>query len=64
MKAFVCASEPAHPPGEATSYHYLTFAWIVGGLIEAVGGFPAGSHKNYSAELSPKTFNKLSCLYL
>lgn len=27
---------PSHEPGEATQYHFLTFAWLVGGFIEAV----------------------------
>lgn len=27
---------PSHEPGEAIEYHALTYAWLVGGLIEAV----------------------------
>ena len=30
----------AHVPGEETQYHALSFAWLVGGLIEAVTGRP------------------------
>lgn len=30
----------AHEPGEETQYHALSFAWLVGGLIEAVTGQP------------------------
>ena len=38
MKNFIASSEalPSHPPGDETNYHYLSFAWIIGGLIEAV----------------------------
>jgi len=30
----------SHVPGESTEYHALSFAWLVGGLIEAVTGEP------------------------
>merc|ERR1711865_676123 len=30
----------SHKPGEETEYHALSFAWLVGGLIEAVTGEP------------------------
>jgi aarF domain-containing kinase len=33
-------AEPSHEPGHETQYHALTFAWLVGGLIEAVTGEP------------------------
>jgi len=33
-------AEPSHKPGEETQYHALTYAWLVGGLIEAVTGRP------------------------
>mmetsp|Transcript_8612 Transcript_8612/g.25502 ORF Transcript_8612/g.25502 Transcript_8612/m.25502 type:complete len:518 (+) Transcript_8612:623-2176(+) len=33
-------AKPSHVPGEATRYHALTFAWLVGGLIEAVTNQP------------------------
>ena len=38
MKTFIASSEalPSHLPGEETRYHYLSFAWIIGGLIEAI----------------------------
>merc|ERR1711935_335811 len=29
-------AEPSHEPGEETQYHALTYAWLIGGLIEAV----------------------------
>lgn len=31
---------PSHEPGEETQYHALSFAWLVGGLIEAVTDKP------------------------
>ena len=42
MKAFIASADaiPAHPPGEETRYHYISFAWIIGGLIEAITGQP------------------------
>ena len=42
MKAYIASTEatPSHPPGEETQYHYLSFAWILGGLIEEVTGEP------------------------
>jgi len=42
MKAFMAGPHalPAHVPGTETHYHYLTFAWLVGGLIEEVTGEP------------------------
>ena len=42
MKNFIASSNavPAHVPGEETHYHYLTFAWLLGGLIEEVTGEP------------------------
>uniref|UniRef100_A0A7S1B696 Beta-lactamase-related domain-containing protein n=1 Tax=Corethron hystrix TaxID=216773 RepID=A0A7S1B696_9STRA len=42
MVKFVASDDarPAHPPGEQTRYHYLSFAWIVGGLLEAKAGRP------------------------
>ena len=33
-------AEPSHKPGEETQYHALTYAWLIGGLIEAVTGRP------------------------
>lgn len=42
MKKFISSSEalPSHSPGDETRYHYLSFAWIIGGLIEAITGEP------------------------
>jgi len=33
-------AKPSHEPGEETQYHALTYAWLIGGLIEAVTGRP------------------------
>lgn len=33
-------AEPSHEPGAETQYHALTFAWLVGGLIEQATGQP------------------------
>ena len=33
-------AEPSHEPGEETQYHALTYAWLVGGLIEQLTGRP------------------------
>jgi CubicO group peptidase (beta-lactamase class C family) len=38
MKRAVAAAKPVHEPGTQHGYHALTFGWLVGGLIEAVGG--------------------------
>eukprot|EP00977_Amphora_coffeiformis_P021101 scaffold8828_cov204-Amphora_coffeaeformis.AAC.22 len=42
MKEFIAGPEavPEHEPGAETHYHYLTFAWLVGGLIEEIAGEP------------------------
>jgi len=40
MTAFIASAQPEHAPGHETHYHYLSFAWICGGLIEAVTGEP------------------------
>ena len=42
MKDFIAVPDavPSHPPGQETHYHYLTFAWVLGGLIEEVTGEP------------------------
>ena len=31
---------PSHEPGAETQYHALSYAWLVGGIIEAVAGKP------------------------
>ncbi|MBW2282655.1 MAG: beta-lactamase family protein [Deltaproteobacteria bacterium] len=33
-------AEPLHPPGERTGYHGLTFGFLVGELVQRVGGRP------------------------
>jgi len=42
MKEYIAGPEaiPSHAPGTETHYHYLSFAWILGGLIEEVTGEP------------------------
>ena len=40
MTAFLANATAEHAPGAETRYHYLTFAWACGGLIEAVTGRP------------------------
>jgi len=39
---------PEHGAGEEVRYHYLTFAWIVGGLIEKVTG---RSYQDYLSDI-------------
>ena len=34
----ISESKPEHTPGEQTKYHYLTFGWIVEGLVRGVTG--------------------------
>ncbi|MDA1075421.1 MAG: serine hydrolase [Proteobacteria bacterium] len=38
MLNVVADAEPAHQPGEGSGYHALTYGWVMGGLIEAIGG--------------------------
>ena len=40
MTAFVANATAEHAAGAERHYHYLTFAWLCGGLIEAVTGAP------------------------
>ena len=42
MKDFIAGPNavPSHVPGTETHYHYLSFAWLVGGLIEEITGEP------------------------
>ena len=49
MKQFISGPEaiPSHRPGVETNYHYLTFAWILGGFIEEVTG---DSYESYLTE--------------
>lgn len=34
----VAAATPAHAPGARSVYHYLSWGWLMGGLIEAISG--------------------------
>eukprot|EP00168_Porphyra_purpurea_P015803 TRINITY_DN4948_c0_g1_i1.p1 TRINITY_DN4948_c0_g1~~TRINITY_DN4948_c0_g1_i1.p1 ORF type:complete len:702 (+),score=245.09 TRINITY_DN4948_c0_g1_i1:869-2974(+) len=36
----VAGATPVHPPGERSVYHYLSWGWLMGGLIEAITGRP------------------------
>lgn len=49
MKKFIAGPEavPSHKPGTEINYHYLTFAWLLGGLIEAITG---DSYEEYLLE--------------
>jgi len=38
MQRFIETAKPEHKPGSKTQYHYLTFAWICGGIVERVIG--------------------------
>lgn len=38
MLELISESTPEHEPGEQTKYHYLTFGWIVEGLVRGVTG--------------------------
>ena len=40
MTSYIAAATPEHEAGAETRYHYLTFGWLCGGLIEAVTGAP------------------------
>mmetsp|Transcript_10563 Transcript_10563/g.21084 ORF Transcript_10563/g.21084 Transcript_10563/m.21084 type:complete len:951 (+) Transcript_10563:196-3048(+) len=40
MKKHMEQALPEHAPGTQTTYHYLTYAWICGGIIEEVTGRP------------------------
>ena len=33
-------AEPAHPPGQEYHYHYLSYGWLLGGLVQKVTGKP------------------------
>jgi aarF domain-containing kinase len=44
MKEHMEEAVPEHEAGSSTKYHYLTFCWICGGLIEAVLGEPYDSY--------------------
>lgn len=40
LVADVAAAAPAHPPGERSVYHYLSWGWLMGGLMESITGRP------------------------
>lgn len=40
LVADVASAAPAHPPGERSVYHYLSWGWLMGGLMEAITGRP------------------------
>ena len=46
MKDVIASSEPTHAPGEETQYHYLSYGWICGGIIEHVTGQPYEEYLN------------------
>jgi aarF domain-containing kinase len=51
MKEFMAKHAiPSHPPGSKTQYHALTYAWLVGGLIEAITGKP---YEDYLDKILP-----------
>lgn len=52
MKDFIASEEaaPSHEPGTETNYHALSYAWLVGGLIEAVTGKP---YEDYLDKILP-----------
>lgn len=52
MLSIIANSTPEHGPGEQTKYHYLTFGWLVEGLVRSVTG---GSLREYvSANIGSK----------
>lgn len=34
MKRRIAACQPASPPGAKEAYHYLTYGWLAGGIVE------------------------------
>eukprot|EP00897_Mesotaenium_endlicherianum_P001152 jgi/Mesen1/11037/ME000098S10430 len=40
MLARLAAATPASAPGEKEAYHYLTFGWLTGGIVEGATGQP------------------------
>ena len=49
---------PSHEPGAETQYHALSFAWLVGGLIEAVTGKGYDEYLDEILPHSSSTFHK------
>jgi aarF domain-containing kinase len=48
MKETMETATPVHGPGEETQYHYLTYAWLTCGIMEAITGRP---YEEYLHEL-------------
>lgn len=46
MKKTVEDATPTHEAGKHTQYHYLSFAWLCGGIIEAITGAPYEEYLN------------------
>ena len=42
MTDVLARGEPSLPPGPRSAYHALTFGWLVGELVQRVGGQPLG----------------------
>lgn len=40
MITFLQSAEPVHAPGEKEEYHYLTFGYLVGGILNGMTGKP------------------------
>lgn len=38
MVDFVGSFNPSHAPGEKSEYHYLTYGWLLGGIVKGVTG--------------------------
>jgi CubicO group peptidase (beta-lactamase class C family) len=52
MLSIIANSKPEHGPGEQTKYHYLTFGWLVEGLVRSVTG--ASLREYVSANIGSK----------
>lgn len=61
MKRSIENAKPEHAPGEKTQYHYLTYAWICGGLIEAVTGEP---YEQFLTDMITKPLGLSQNLYM
>ena len=38
MLAKIARAEPSSPAGEVSKYHFLSFGWIIGGIVRAITG--------------------------
>lgn len=38
MIDFVATAQPSHEPGEKYEYHYITYCWLLGGIVKGVSG--------------------------